>query len=317
MNGQSSVILKLEGGLGNQLFQLAAGFYLAAKLDSDLHISQYLIPLTTVHGETGSGFDPFEQFNLPNSRKILVLPSLPNRFIAYFAKRNLNAKRFLMKFHLYRSNKYNLSLFVESNEEESTSAFLRINQKMKLHGNFQSWEIAEQAAQYGFPRVLRLRNIPQWIIEFEKQIDFKNSLVLHFRVGNDAQTNYNFRQPEIAYYLEALKIMKSKKKFSSIYILSDDIQRVKETFGNKFGDDFYYLDMPNESSPAERLYVLSLFGGIICANSTFCGWAAWSIHNSGGDVVVPIPYSDGPVLGSRDFPPKWHQLDKYSGSIVA
>jgi hypothetical protein len=87
-------------------------------------------------------------------------------------------------------------------------------------------------------------------------------------------------------------------------------------FGAQLGDDFDYLEMPNESSPAERLYVLSLFGGIVCANSTFCGWAAWTIYNSGGEVVVPVPYSDGPILGSRDFPPQWQRIDKISGKIV-
>jgi hypothetical protein len=117
--------------------------------------------------------------------------------------------------------------------------------------------------------------------------------------------------------LAALHILRTKKDFSSIYILSDDINRVKDMFGNKLGKDFQYLAMPDASSPAERLYVLSLFGGIVCANSTFCGWAAWSISNSGGEVVVPVPYSDGPVLGSRDFPSNWIKLDKYSGAKVS
>ena len=85
-------------------------------------------------------------------------------------------------------------------------------------------------------------------------------------------------------------------------------------FGSELDKSIQFLELPDESSPAERLYVLSLFGGIVCANSTFCGWAAWSISNSGGEVVVPIPYSDGPVLGSRDFPYNWIKLDKYSGA---
>ena len=73
------IIVKLEGGLGNQLFQLAAGYYAAAKLDSELHIDQYAIPLTTVHGETGSGFEPFEALSLPNSRNVQLLSALPNK----------------------------------------------------------------------------------------------------------------------------------------------------------------------------------------------------------------------------------------------
>ena len=314
---QTPVVLKLEGGLGNQLFELAAGFYLAAKLKSELHIDQYSIPLTTVHGETGSGFEPFEVLQLPNSRSVRLLPALPSSFVVKLGKRNMFVKKLVIKIRLFTSNPEKLKLFLETNEAKSTAEFFKINTPMKLHGNFQSWEIVEKAAQYGFPRIFRLKNTPKWIIELERLIDFKNSIVLHFRVGDDTRTNYNFRQPSIAYYLEALKIIQSKRKVSSIYILSDDIPRVREMFGDKLGEDFHYLEMPKESSAGERLYVLSQFGGIVCANSTFCGWAAWSIYNSGGEVVVPVPYSDGPVLGSRDFPSNWHQLDKNTGAVIA
>ena len=316
MKKSKPVVLKLEGGLGNQLFELAAGYYLAAKLESDLHLDQYSIPLTTVHGETRSGFEPFEALRLPNSRNVQILPALPSSFTMNLAKRSKFAKRLAIKMRLISSNPNKLKLFLETNEARSTAEFFEIETPVKLHGNFQSWEIVEKAAQYGFPRIFQLRNTPQWIVELEKTIDFKNSIVLHFRVGDDTRTNYSFRQPEIAYYLEALRIIKSKRKVSNIYILSDDIPRVKEMFGDRLSEDFYYLEMPNKSSAGERLYILSLFGGIVCANSTFCGWAAWSIYNSGGEVVVPVPYSDGPVLGSRDFPSKWIKLDKHSGSTT-
>lgn len=317
MKKSKPVILKLEGGLGNQLFELAAGYYVAAKLSADLYVDQYSIPLTTVHGETGVGFEPFNTPLLRNSRRIYLLPALPGKFIIYLARRNAFLKRLAIKRRLFTSNPWGLKLFMESNDQELAGEIFEIDEPLKLHGNFQSWEIVEKAAQFGFPRVLQLRDVPQWINEFGKVIDFKNSAVLHFRVGDDTRSNFNFKQPNINYYLEALKVINSKRTFTKTFILSDDIFRVKEMFGSKLDSDFQYLEMPAASSPAERLYVLSLFGGIVCAKSTFCGWAAWSISNSGGEVVVPIPYSDGPVLGSRDFPPNWIKLDKYSGAEFA
>jgi hypothetical protein len=311
------IVLKLEGGLGNQLFELAAGYYLAAKLDSDLHIDQYSIPLTTVHGETGSGYEPFEPLQLPKSRDVQLLPELPRRFVANLAKRSTLIKRIAIKKRILGSNPNKLELFLETNDVDSTNEFFNIENPVKLHGNFQSWEIVERAARYGFPRTFRLQKTPDWIIDLARKLDFENSLVLHFRVGDDTRTNYNFKQPDISYYLRALDILRSKRSFTNTYILSDDINRVKLMFGDKLDKSFRYLDMPDESSPAERLYVLSLFGGIVCANSTFCGWAAWSISNSGGEVVVPVPYADGPVLGSRDSPSNWIELDKYSGARVS
>jgi hypothetical protein len=317
MNESVPVILKLEGGLGNQLFQLAAGYYLAAKLNTDLQLDQFSVPLTTAHGETHNGFDEFVIPPPRNSKSILILEGLPSRRIIWLTKKSKIAKRIILKLRMFSSNRQRLNLFLESNELNSKEEFFKIETPLKLHGNFQSWEIVERAAQNGFPRILDLKETPIWIESLENKINFKKSIVLHFRVGDDIRSNYNFKQPQILYYLKALQILREKKDFLGVYILSDDIDRVKVMFGHELDNDFQYLRMPNESSPAERLYVLSLFGGIVCANSTFCGWAAWSISNSGGDVVVPVPYSDGPVLGSRDFPSKWIKLEKYSGAEVA
>jgi hypothetical protein len=312
----SQVVLKLEGGLGNQLFQVAAGYFLAGKNNLDLVLDQYSIPLTTVHGEKRVGFSEFDVSPLPEPRKIILLDCLPNSLLAKWAKKLPTLKKLLLKLRMHTSNPDRLPLFIETNEEKSKSEFLNIKSPVKLHGNFQSWEIVEKATHYGFPKTLSLKVIPDWIKFLQKEVDFKESLVLHFRVGDDARVNHRFKQPEFAYYLAAYQLLKAKKNYAGFYLLSDDIDRVKEIFGNKVERDFQYLEMPSESTAAERMYVLSLFGGIVCANSTFCGWAAWTISNLGGAVVVPVPYSDGPVLGSRDFPTDWIKLDKYSGAEV-
>ena len=316
MKSTKPVILKLEGGLGNQLFQFAAGYFLAAKLDCELLVDQYSIPFSTVHGEKSYGFDSFAGVSLPNSKSIIFMEHLPNNILVKAAKKFSFAKKILLKFRLHYSNAHNLNLFIESNELSSTKDFFCLDTPVKLHGNFQSWSIVEKAAQYGFLRRVQLLVKPEWILKLEKDIDFSTSLVVHFRVGEDAKSNILFKQPNIEYYRAALKHLRKKGIVGKIYVLSDDIKKAKNMYNNLIGEDIHYLEVPITSTPAERLFLMSLFTGIVCANSTFCGWAAWSIHNSGGDVVVPVPYSDGEVLGSRDFPQSWIQLDKYSGRLI-
>lgn len=315
MKSSDYVVLKLEGGLGNQLFQLAAGYYLAAKLNTNLLIDQYAVPLTTAHGEKKNQLESFYIETVTDDSEIIFLSNLPSRLFAIPAKHSKLLKRILLKFRMLTSNSFNLPLFIERNDNTLEQGIHTISFPVKLHGNFQSWDIVEKASEFGFPRILQLRDKPIWISKLEDDIHFKESIVLHFRVGADAQANLSFRQPELTYYLRGLEILKERKADRATYILSDNVKQVKEMFGLQLGEEVNYLEMPNHASPAERLYVLSLFGGIVCANSTFCGWAAWSIYNSGGDVVVPVPYSDGPVLGSRDFPSKWVQLNKYSGAV--
>lgn len=155
MKSRLPVVLKLEGGLGNQLFEFAAGYLTAAKLDSNLQLDQYSIPLTTVHGEITAGFEPFIDFTLPNSRKIEFLNSLPTILTISIAKRYKFFKRVALKMRMNSSNPDKLPLFIESNEIKSINNFFEIDSPVKLHGNFQSWEIVERASKYGFPKVLK------------------------------------------------------------------------------------------------------------------------------------------------------------------
>ena len=312
MGNSDQVILKLEGGLGNQLFQFAAGYFVAAKIGKNLIIDQYSIPLTTVHGESGYGFAALYFDPLPGGRQIYVGRKLPSKLSIKLALKNPLIKRFLLKLRMATSNPEKLTLFVEENGSSSKENFLGVNNSVKLHGNFQSWEIVERAAEFGFPRILKLKIIPAWVSSLE--INFKDSVVLHLRLGDDTKFNAGFKQPSIEYYLAATEILKSRTKTQNVYVLSDDLQRARNFLGINFPHHVKFLKMPHDSTPLERMYFMSLFGGIVCANSTFCGWAGWSISNSGGAVIVPVPYSDGPVLGSRDFPANWIQLNKYSGA---
>lgn len=312
MGNSDQVILKLEGGLGNQLFQFAAGYFLAAKISGSLTIDQYSVPLTTVHGESRYGFGALYFESLPGRRQIYVSGKLPSRLSVKLARQKPIIKRFLLKVRMITSNPGKLPLFVEENDLSSKEKFLGISDSVKLHGNFQSWDIVEHAAKFGFPRVLNLNTIPNWIKTLD--INFSDSVVLHLRLGDDTKLNAEFKQPNIEYYAAATKILKSKMKTQNVYVLSDDLQRARNFLGTGFPHEVKFLNMPLNSTPLERMYFMSLFGGIACANSTFCGWAAWSISNSGGAVIVPVPYSDGHVLGSRDFPANWVQLNKYSGA---
>ena len=311
MNACEPVTIKLEGGLGNQIFQIAAGYYLAAKLKTSLLIDQYSIPITTAHGESRCGFEEFQNLILPGDSKVTILSDLPHQINILLAKRYKLAKRILLKLRFEKDLKQYKSLFKESNNIGECENFFNIQEPVRLHGNFQSWKIVVEASKLGFPEILQLKTTPFWVLKMKEEIDFRNSVALHFRVGDDTVANLNFKQPSIGYYLEALNVLKKFDYHSQIYVLSDDISRVKNLYGHKLPKETHFLEMPIEATPAERLYVLSLFGSIVCANSTFCGWAAWSIYNSGGKVVVPIPYSDGATLGSRDFPNSWIQIDKY------
>lgn len=117
-------------------------------------------------------------------------------------------------------------------------------------------------------------------------------------------------------YKHALAIFGVSGGMSNVFVFSDDIEIAKDRFGEILGGGVHFIRQPDSATPAERLFHLSRFENIICANSTFCDRAVWTIGNVSGQVVVPIPYSDSQALGSRDFRGEWIKLSKISGAAI-
>lgn len=306
------VILKLEGGLGNQLFEFAAGYYLAAKLNTDLVLDQFGIPLTNHMRERGLGFAEYTWPLINGRNSLITLPDTMNANSVKLAKRYKTFEKAILKYRMHKSNIYRLPFYRET---ESDSDFFKISQSVKLHGNFQSWKIVEEASKYGFPKVFSLREQSNWVNQFLGAIDTQNALAVHFRLGQDAVDNVEFSQPSIEYYLKAIELLSFATKFKDIYVFSDEIDLARERFSPILGSKCNFVDPPATESSAQKQFLLSQFGAIICANSTFCSWAGWSISNNGGRVVIPVPFSDSVKRGSREFPSAWTKMSKTSGDV--
>jgi len=308
-----SVTLKLEGGLGNQLFEFAAGFQLASKLDTDLVLDQYGIPLTNHMRQPGLGFAEYEWPLINGRHEIVTLEKTMSAVSVNLSKKLKLYERTILKYRMHRSNIYHLPIYRET---ESDSDFFDIDCPVKLHGNFQSWKIVNEAAKYGFPKIFSLKEQSSWVNQFLGNIDMQNSLAIHFRLGQDSVDNIEFSQPNEHYYLKAIELLSFSAKSKDIYVFSDEIGLAKERFAKLLGENCHFIDPPTSESPAQKQFLLSKFGSLVCANSTFCSWAGWSISNSGGQVIIPVPFSDSTKRGSRDFPSKWIKLSKFSGNLA-
>ena len=304
------VTLKLEGGLGNQLFEFAAGYYLAAKLDTDLVLDQFGIPLTNHMREQGLGFGEYVWPLINGRNSLIALPDIMSANTVRLAKRYKLIEKGILKYRLNKSNIHRLPIYRET---ERDSDFFAIDQSVKLHGNFQSWKIVEEASKYGFPKVFSLNEQSKWVSKFLLSANLKNSLAIHFRLGQDAVDNLEFSQPDTAYYLRAIEMLSFATQMENVYIFSDEIELARRRFSSILGSKCNFVVPPAAESSAQKQFLLSQFGAIICANSTFCSWAGWSISNSGGRVVIPVPFSDSVKRGSREFPSAWTKLSKTSG----
>lgn len=310
MSMRESVILKLEGGLGNQLFEFAAGYLLASKLDTSLVLDQYGIPLTNHLRESGLGFSEYNWPLINGKHHIVALEKTMSKKSVNLSKKFKLYERVILKYRMHESNLYGLPIYRETNSDFD---YFAIEHPVKLHGNFQSWKIVEEAVKYGFPTVFSLKKTSEWVDQSLIDIDTQNSLAIHFRLGQDAVSNVEFSQPSNDYYLNAIERLSFSGQSKNIYVFSDEIDLARKRFSRTLGRNCHFIEPPSSESPAQKQFLISRFGSLICANSTFCTWAGWSISNSGGRVVIPFPFSDSSKRGSRDFPSSWIKLSKVNG----
>ncbi|WP_299121659.1 alpha-1,2-fucosyltransferase [uncultured Tenacibaculum sp.] len=122
--------------------------------------------------------------------------------------------------------------------------------------------------------------------DYSKQIkEAKISCSLHIRRGDyisDQKANSVHGTCSLEYYKEAIELLNKKYGEVKFFIFSDDIEWVKS---NLPVENAVYVD--HKTIPHEDIYLMSLCNHNITANSTFSWWGAWLNKNENKTVIAP------------------------------
>lgn len=268
------IIVKLIGGLGNQLFQYAAGRALAARHGVELHLDLSGLEEDSGHRYTQRQYEleTFElevkraeaaelrQFeNRKNNRLLRVLqrevPGLFSR--AYIAESGSSYHR---QFKNYPSDTY-LDGFWQSEKYFS-------EQEPLIRKEFQFRQSVKDAGAEWLPRVSK-----------------NNSVSLHVRRGDyvtsQAVQHYHGVLPT-DYYTTALRHIAEIQPDIELFVFSDDIAWCKNNLS--FGVPTHFAE-PGPAATA--MYLMSQCRHHIIANSSFSWWGAWLDGRS--DKIVTLP----------------------------
>ena len=136
--------------------------------------------------------------------------------------------------------------------------------------------------------------------------EFETSAFLHIRRGDYLAISYIHPICSLEYYKEALKHLSGK--VSTVYVLSDDIEWVKEQpcwkeWSDEFGLHFEIYENQDELQTLK--FMSQCKGGAICANSTFSWWGAFlGAYSVRSPVIVPKKWSLADPIISL-FPQEW------------
>jgi hypothetical protein len=283
------IIIRITGGLGNQLFQ-----YAAAKCLAEQNQTIVKLDIKSFNEDQLRNFDLYEMndtFHIASDEEIGVYKAVnsPQRVWQYLKP-------------------YPRKTFYKQPFFHYDKSFLRLGPPLYLRGYFQSEKyfapIQQTIRQCYQLKPERTENVKPLVSE----LTARNSIALHIRRGDYKNTEtaaYHGILP-ISYYQQAIQLAQQRILNPHFYIFSDDSAWAEKN-----------LDLPNSTiisgvlshTHFEDLFLMQHCRHNIIANSSFSWWGAWLNRNPDKTVIAPKAwFYKGPQDTQDLLPAGWISL---------
>ncbi|MFC5863970.1 alpha-1,2-fucosyltransferase [Acidicapsa dinghuensis] len=300
------IILRQISGLGNQLFQYAAGRYFAKRENASLHVA------VDLRGSVSHGY---------------ARPFLLSNFSIQSHSRTLNwLDRLMLSERTSRINEIlKRALGVQVVKEEFSHRYdfqpeLRIEKGTKiayLAGYWQSYHYAMQVekelrSEFEFRVPMTGKNA-----EISDRIQRANwPISLHIRRGDyTLAAEGNIALP-LSYYHRSMNFFRSQLNSPTFFVFSDDMKFARKHLSDD--NNIEFVDHNSDATAHEDLRLMSMCRHHVIANSTFSWWGAWLNRRHDKIVVAPKYWHLTSSSYHPDlFPPDWILLDHSEVSEIS
>lgn len=267
------LIVKINGGLGNQMFQFA--FYQYLKINNNevyLDLSDFQI-----HNHH-QGFELEKIFNLDFEEQAKIVTK------KYGFNQNNILYRILSKY-------CNIRLTKPTDFHDFAGVSLikkdKINRDIYFTGYWQDYCYINSLSEEGLRKQFKFKNNIDDLKNKKllDDINDKESVSVHIRRG-DYVSSPNFKGIcDEKYYTASIDLLKKKYENVVFIVFSDDIEWCKKKFaGNK---NFLFVDWNHGENSYLDMQLMSKCKHNIIANSTFSWWGAWLNSNPDKTVIMP------------------------------
>jgi hypothetical protein len=294
------IIVKLMGGLGNQMFQYAFGKSLALKHNVELKLD-----ISNLNNNDVIKFDSIRDFGLMSfniksgiatiedckrfkKSKILKLTDILSLYLPMKSKNfylrepcfSFYKKAFATPGNAYVEGYWQSEKYFNSIRKELINDFTVVK-SLSIHSN-----------------------------SFVDKMKRGESVSIHVRRGDYVSLPQNAAIYETCsqdYYLEAVKMIIRKFPNATFYIFSDEPEWFKNNVKIDFPVEFVRHNKVENSY--EDLILMSLCKHNIIANSSFSWWGAWLNQNKNKTVIAPKRWFKDKSKNTKDLIPEtWTQL---------
>ncbi|HEX8517697.1 MAG TPA: alpha-1,2-fucosyltransferase [Bacteroidia bacterium] len=267
------VIVKLFGGLGNQMFQYAAGRSLSLRNNCPLKLD-----ITHFDNKTLPNGLPYRSFDLSIFKAQLNIAT-SKEIKKFFSSDSLFAKAAKKIDHLF--NDYKL---IHEPYFHFYPDLLKVKGNVYLEGYWQSekyFKEYEDIIRNDFNIDTTLGKEGEFLL---KNIKDTNSVCLNIRRKEFASNKYINQFVGSEYIYNAIELMAKKVKDPHFYVFSDELDWVKSNIVIKYKHTIVEENLYGDRF-RDCLLFMSSCKNFIIPNSTFGWWAAW-LNNDPDKIVI-------------------------------
>lgn len=282
------IFTRLYAGLGNQLFQFAAGTALARKHNDEARFEHSVATRIRIH-----------RLSMQSSPLVALGLKIPEASTADALRIDLPWRR------VQRWIGKRPTRLIQRGARSATkiAAFNQARGDIYLHGYWQGPPFFQHGRDQIARQLLALTpNMApnrQWLDLLAQP----GSAAVHVRRGDylkfgNTPPRFRILQPD--YYQRAIKAVQSQQPVERVVVFSDDISWCREHLN--LGIPCHFVErLSSKSSMIDDFMCLASAQIIITGNSTFSWWAAWISHErSNATVVCPQEWFHDPNFAERN-----------------
>lgn len=295
------IIVKLMGGLGNQMFQYAAGRRLA-------HIHNVPLKLDL------SWFSNIEKVNTARRYELhifnITADTASPAEVARFKKDRLSAFPNVLKKIINAANLLHNSKWIREKHYHFDPSILELPDNVYLEGFWQSEKYFSDIG--GVIRkefTVKIEPVPL-NRQTAEAILRSEAVSVHVRRGDyvlNPSTSEFHGICSLEYYMKAIENIAARVERPHFYFFSDEPEWVRENLVTGYPATF--IDHNGPDKAYEDMRLMSLCKHHVIANSSFSWWGAWLCENHEKIVIAPKKWFNKEDMNTKDLiPEKWIKM---------
>lgn len=279
------IVIRLWGGLGNQMFQYAFGFRMAKERNEELILdTRFFSEEFLEHNHRFTRQKP-DILKFPLTYISTAMTEEIPRSVSFYQHKIVNRMIRVLPFSSFPMGEFK---YIKEWPLKYSEKYMDIDgHNIYFDGYWQCARYFDMCRNDLLSQFTRMHGTQAYQKVYD-DVSSCNSIAVHIRRGDYCAHNNSFSNLymlEKEYYDQTMSEATNQLRKPEFYFFSNDIEWVKVNFGER--DNYHYISGAYDLTALDEMLLMSKCKHQIIANSTFSWWAAWL--NTNKDKIVWVP----------------------------